>query len=231
MQVNTDYLPDGEEDKSCLNVGVMEDTKEIIAVYVWISQQKLYVQYKGSLVLVNKIDTETDIMRVEFDFNVPIVISSSGGAAEYGGWYLGQYNYAGEHNGRPYFRQLDTVSSEARYLYSHDGNNKSHWYVGSNLGHTKDYCMYNPVPSDTPPAAGWIDTFGQLHDPTKISPGILQPCDVLTVNLSGDVLNKYPEYAGEYHHNGEYSEGGGVYTNNSKLLYKYLRSWRFGDYW
>ena len=46
IQVKTAYLPDGEEDKSCLHVGVMEDTKEIIAVHVWVSGQKLYVQHK-----------------------------------------------------------------------------------------------------------------------------------------------------------------------------------------
>ena len=242
IQVKTAYLPDGEEDKSCIQVGIMEDTKETIAVHVWVSEQKLYIQHQEKLVLVTKIDTDSDLMEVKFSLEFSVVISSSGGAAQFCGDYLGQYNYAGEHNGRPYYRQLHTVGSEViGYLYSGDSNN-NHWYVGCELGNTENYRLYNPDASDTPPTTGWKyrhdrKPFGWNYggklfhdDPTlKISPGVLQPCDV-TVKLSGDVLSKYPEYAGEYHHNGEYCYGRAVYTNNnSKLLYQYYGVWCVGD--
>ena len=71
-----------------------------------------------------------------------------------GGEYLGQYNYAGENNGRPYYKQLNTIvgSSVSKYLYS---DNKGHWYVGGTLGDTKDYSLHNPLASEKPPATGW----------------------------------------------------------------------------
>ena len=231
IQVKNSYLPNGEEDKSCLHIGVLG--QDLITVHIWVTKQKLYIQYKGSTVFATKIDTGPDLMEVEFGISA-VVVSSSGGVAQHRGWYLGQYNYAGEHNGRPYYIQLRTFGSrDPRYLYSDDDNNNCHWYIDTILGNTKNYDLCNPVASDAPPATGWkYEIAGKLNDdPTlKISPGVLQPCDVITVKLSGEFLRKYPEYAGEYRHNGDYYEGVGVYTNNSKLLYyKYLGSWNFGD--
>ena len=233
IQVKTVYLPDGEENKSKLQVGVMEDSNEIITVCVWVSDQKLYVQHKG-LVIVS--EEETDLMEVEFGV-IPVVIFSTGGAAQHCGEYLGQYNCAGEYNGRPYYRQFDTVgNTHPGCLFSHlnPGYSLPHWYVGSILGDTEDHKLFNPVPSDTFPATGWKfkDIYGKLHEDTTlvITFGTLEPCEVITVKLSGDILDKYPEYEGEYHHNEEYSQGREVYTNkNNKLLYQLNGRWRIDD--
>ena len=153
IQVKTAYLPNGEENKSRLKVGFIEDSNEIITVCVWVSDQKLYVQHKG-LVIVS--EEETDLMEAEFGV-IPVVIFSTGGAAQHCGEYLGQYNCAGEYNGRAYYRQFDTVgNTHPGCLFSHlnPGYSLPHWYVGSILGDTEDHKLFNPVPSDTFPATG-----------------------------------------------------------------------------
>lgn len=229
IQVMTSYLPDGEEDKSCVNVGVIGNNRDIVKIHVWVSEQELHVDYKESH-FVRKIESGSDMMEVELFLPIPIVISSSGGA-QHRGRSLGQYIFAGEHNKRPYYKQHDTIGyGDRRYLYSEEVDD-IHWYVGDTLGNAQKYDLYNPNASDTLPDKGWKYGFhGKLcDDPTlMLSPGALQLCGV-TVNLSGDVLDKCPEYGGEYHHNGEYRDGRGVYTNNSKLLYQYNGAWCLGD--
>ena len=87
IKVKTAYLPDGEEDKTCLHVGVMEDSKEIISVYIWVSKQNLYIQCKGSLVFLANIDTGTEMMEVEFDIDVPfsgVIINNVGASYHIG---------------------------------------------------------------------------------------------------------------------------------------------------
>ena len=229
IQLKTAYLPDGEEDKSCLYVGVIGDRRTSVKIHAWVSEQKLYVKYKESLV-TTKIETGSELMQVEIFLPVPVVISSSG-AGQHRGRSLGQFNYVGNHNGRPYYKQLDTVGSQCTgYLYS-DDTDDTHWYVGDILGDTNDIKLYNSTASDTLPATGWkYEYHGKLCDDPSlmISPGELHPCHV-SVKLSGDVLSKYPEFEGEYHHTGQYSEGRGVYTNGSKLLYQHNGVWCVGD--
>ena len=78
----------------------------------------------------------------------PLVISSTGEAAEMCGAWLGQYEYKGEHNGAPYHVQTgdDVVTREA----------KNAWRVGDELGTTKDVLYHPPTGDrDTPPLSGW----------------------------------------------------------------------------
>ena len=57
------------------------------------------------------------------------MLSSSTGAAEYMGEYMGEFVEAGEHGGRPYYRQRDTEGKDA-FLYNKGGE----WLVGPTLG-------------------------------------------------------------------------------------------------
>merc|ERR1719237_397367 len=52
-----------------------------------------------------------------------IVLSSTAGAAEYQGSKLGEFVEAGEHGGKPFYRQRDTEGSSETFLYSE-------WLVG-----------------------------------------------------------------------------------------------------
>ena len=97
FQVKPTYLPDGEDEKSFLHVGVFGQS--IIRICVWVSENKLYVQFEGSKATNSfAINSETDLMDVELD--VPVVISSSRGSLYFGGAYLGLFKYIGDHNGR-----------------------------------------------------------------------------------------------------------------------------------
>ena len=56
IQVKTDFLPKGEGKKTCVHVGVIEETQKIVAVYIWVSEQtirktkvyKLHIENEGS---------------------------------------------------------------------------------------------------------------------------------------------------------------------------------------
>ena len=59
-----------------------------------------------------------------------IVLSSTAQAAERVGNSLGEYVEAGEHGGRPYYKQRDTEGRSENFLYSEGGE----WVVSSDLG-------------------------------------------------------------------------------------------------
>ena len=59
-----------------------------------------------------------------------IVLSSTAKAAERKGDSLGEFVEAGEHGGRPYYRQRDTESERDYFLYSEGGK----WMVSDTLG-------------------------------------------------------------------------------------------------
>ena len=57
-------------------------------------------------------------------------MSSTAGAAEHQGGSLGEFEEAGEHGGRPYYRQKDTEGNKDAFLYSEGGK----WLVSNTLG-------------------------------------------------------------------------------------------------
>ena len=75
-----------------------------------------------------------------------IVLSSTAQAAEEAGGSLGEYVEAGEHGGRPYYRQRDTEGRSANFLYSEGGE----WLVSSNLGDSYGR-LKNPQDTPLPP--------------------------------------------------------------------------------
>ena len=58
------------------------------------------------------------------------MLSSTAQAAERVGNSLGEYVEAGEHGGRPYYKQRDTEGRSENFLYSEGGE----WLVSSDLG-------------------------------------------------------------------------------------------------
>ena len=123
----------------------------------------------------------------------PLVISSTGEAAEMCGAWLGQYEYKGEHNGAPYHVQTgdDVVTREA----------KNAWRVGDELGSTKDVLYHPPTgDTDTPPLSGWqwYDKYGDKHydDPTLvIAPGPLSPTHTIALQAEAAF---YPHFLGTF---------------------------------
>ena len=99
------------------------------------------------------------MQRFECDFRISIdltlsllsatiVLSSTAQAAEEVGKRLGEYVEAGEHGGRPYYRQRHTEGGRSeKFLYSEGGE----WVVSSNLG--KSYGrLKNPQDTPLPPS-------------------------------------------------------------------------------
>ena len=75
-----------------------------------------------------------------------IVLSSTAQAAERVGNSLGEYVEAGEHGGRPYYRQRDTEGRSENFLYSEGGE----WLVSSDLGDSYGR-LKNPQDTPLPP--------------------------------------------------------------------------------
>ena len=63
-------------------------------------------------------------------FIATISLSSTAGAAGHQGGSLGEFEEAGEHGGRPYYRQKDTEGNKDAFLYSEGGK----WLVSNTLG-------------------------------------------------------------------------------------------------
>ena len=75
-----------------------------------------------------------------------IVLSSTAQAAERVGNSLGEYVEAGEHRGRPYYKQRDTEGRSENFLYSEGGE----WLVSSDLGDSYGR-LKNPQDTPLPP--------------------------------------------------------------------------------
>ena len=79
-------------------------------------------------------------------FSATIVLSSTAQAAERVGNSLGEYVEAGEHRGRPYYKQRDTEGRSENFLYSEGGE----WLVSSDLGDSYGR-LKNPQDTPLPP--------------------------------------------------------------------------------
>ena len=122
-----------------------------------------------------------------------IVLSSTAGAAEHQGSKLGEYVEAGEHEGRPYFRQRDTRGSADMFLYSEGGK----WRASGTLGGTGGNLRNNQSTS-LPPTDQWHyysdnDTWNSDTSLTlEFNP--LSPCQLIKVVGEGVSDNSLGDY-------------------------------------
>ena len=95
------------------------------------------------------------IMSVGSELTEFIVLTSRvSGLIEWGP-VLGQYSLLGTHNGAPCYRQSDTISSHAVYIYK---DLETAWRVSRKLGELcEEQGLYNPNDSklNTIPLTGW----------------------------------------------------------------------------
>ena len=80
-----------------------------------------------------------------------VVFSSTAGAAEYQGDFLGEFLERGDYNGRMSCIQRDNVGQKDIFLYYHK---QGVWLVGPVLGGTRNR-LQNPRDSLAPPQKGW----------------------------------------------------------------------------
>ena len=125
------------------------------------------------------------------------MLSSTAGAAEEVGSFLGEFVEAGEHGGRPFYKQRDTEGAVNFFLYSEGGN----WLVSNTLGKLGGG-LGNREDSPIPPIGTWLFSDGKKYhnDDTSLTLTFttLSPCKMVRVTGRGDVVEKQPESLGDY---------------------------------
>ena len=131
----------------------------------------------------------------------PIVLSSTGKAAEQQGGKLGEFLRSGEHNGRPFYLQRDTEGRQKMFLYSAGGM----WWVSQKLGETRegeDRGLKNEGDTDLPMASNWLffNNNGRWERDTSLRLEFtsLSTCEVVGVTGKGDVVEKHGGSLGNY---------------------------------
>ena len=124
------------------------------------------------------------------------MLSSTAGAAEYQGDMLGEFVEAGEHGGRPYYRQRDTEGKSDHFLYSEGGE----WLVSGTLGKSVGE-LTNYEDSAQPPVDQWLYWDGKKqNDDTSLTLKFttLSPCKLVRVAGEGEVVKKRGIELGDY---------------------------------
>jgi len=147
-----------------------------------------------------------DSAEVETCDNLPqceeatVVLSSTGGAAETFGGHLGEFAMAGEHGGRPYFKQRNTEDGDTDvFFFSHGGQ----WLVTVRLGKPAGE-LTNDQDSPLPPVDGWLywDWERKRHrdDDTSLTLEFasLSPCQMVRVAGEGEVVEEHGSQLGDY---------------------------------
>ena len=120
------------------------------------------------------------------------MLSSTAGAAEHRGDSLGEYVEAGEHGGRPYFKQRDTVGSADWFLYSTGGK----WHVSATLGGLSSIPLINNQDTPLPPTDQWLYWENDWNDgdtSLTLEFTALSPCQLVRVSGEGN-SNQHGDY-------------------------------------
>ena len=125
------------------------------------------------------------------------MLSSTAGAAEYQGSRLGEFVEAGEHGGKPFYRQRDTEGQSGIFLYSEGGQ----WWVGDILGGS-DVGLWNLQNTNKPPSTQWDYWGGGKYNDDDTSLTLeftsLSPCKLVRVAGEGEVVEKRGSELGDY---------------------------------
>ena len=234
IKLYPDYIPEGEEDKVPVVVG-KAGKRESAKIFIWTEKNYVHVLPENCKVSSKKIKigSTAEVSATVNPLFKRLVISSTGEAAEKCGWWLGQYEIAGEHRGAPYYRQ--TGDNYHRYLYR---DAQTAWRAGPELGSTKDYkrfLYHPPTTGDTPPQSGWqyrpTLNGGQYRDDPRLvlTPGPLSPPLTITLQAEGELASLYPHHFGTFSKTDQWSQGRPVYRNQEENLLYYAFIWRVGD--
>ena len=114
------------------------------------------------------------------------------------GGKLGEFVEAGEHGGRPFYRQRDTEGQQGRFLYSEGGE----WFVSDTLGKLAGW-LRNSQNTNTPPSTQWEYYGGGKYNDDDTSLTLefttLSPiCQLVRVAGEGEVVEKQGSSLGDY---------------------------------
>jgi len=128
--------------------------------------------------------------------NATIVLSSTAGAADWQGDTLGEFVEAGEHGGKPFYRQRDTEGAEELFLYSEGGE----WWVSDILGGSWAW-LKNSQNTTTTPSTQWEYWDGEKWNDNDTSLTLefttLSPCKLVRVAGEGDVVEEHGSGVGQ----------------------------------
>ena len=123
-------------------------------------------------------------------------MSSVAGATEHCGG-LGEFVEAGEHLGRPFYKQRDTEHSGKHFLYSEGGK----WLVSDRLGGFIA-SLYNDQNTSLPMTSNWLYSNGKkwYNDDTSLTFEFtsLSPCKLVRVVGSESVVERVGSSLGDY---------------------------------
>ena len=126
------------------------------------------------------------------------MFSSVAGAADNQGHILGEFVEAGEHKGRPFYKQRDTEGSEDIFLYySEEGG----WWVSELFGRSVG-SQWNNQNTSLPMTSNWLYWDGKKWNNNDTSLTLeftsLSPCKLVRVVGDGDVVEKVGSSLGEF---------------------------------
>ena len=139
-----------------------------------------------------------------------IVLSSTAGAARRVGDRLGEFVNAGDHEGRPYFKQRNTEGSGGHFMYSEKGvKGEKEWFVSNTLGGfwgNRAAFLWNKQNTDTPPSSQWLywDRIKWGRNKWAVDTSLtleftsLSPCKLVRVAGEGDVVKEHGSKLGDY---------------------------------
>ena len=126
------------------------------------------------------------------------MFSSVAGAAECQGHILGEFVEAGEHKGRPFYKQRDTEGSEDNFLYYSEA---SGWVVSDLFGRSVG-SLYNDQNTSLPMRSNWLYWDGKKWNNNDTSLTLeftsLSPCKLVRVVGGEDVVEKVGSSLGDY---------------------------------
>ena len=129
-------------------------------------------------------------------FVATIVLSSNGLAAERQGSRFGEFVEEGVYEGRPYYRQRDTLG-KSHIIYS-EGDK---WIVSSTLGGSSRG-LFNNQNTSLPMTTGWLYWGGGKVNSNDASITLeftaLSPCQLVRVAGEGEVVKKQGDKLGDY---------------------------------
>ena len=202
LTVRTDWLPDCEEDKCWLYLGLKDQA-------VTSQCSELWGELDGRRFCPITLQDSSSTVTVPVKPEPSVTISSLGIAPENAWHVMGQYEFRGIHNSAKFYVQSCTVKRfRVNYLYF----TGAEWLVGPSLDGERA-SLKNITEDTAVPLSGWeVGGRGGGRDPhCTARTGPHQDCGEVTVSSDGAAGRKYPDHLGVFRATNMWSSGRRVY--------------------
>ena len=218
LQVRTDCLPAGEEDKSHLYLGLQDQA--VTRLSLWRREAEVWGEVDGRRFRPIALPDSSSPVNIPVKPEPPVTISSLGVAPEFAWDLMGQYEFRGILNSANFYVQSCTVKRfRVNYLYF----TGARWVVGpwavdegGNMAAEKFSGLRNVTEDPAVPLTGWECYNDRTHvwmsdSACTARTGPHQDCGEVTVSSSGAAGRKYPDHFGVFRPTDMWSSGRRVY--------------------